>query len=341
MKSCFILNDTRPEKHHGCEIVMRHLLRGLNEHNIKILGILPIGQKINEANSIAFTTADFVIINGEGTIHHDASYAQYLLECGINAKKNGQKVFLINSTWQDNSENMLLQLAQFDGVWLRDSKSLKEVITLVPHALYAPDLTFAYPYNNIDDEYEKNIIITDSVFSEISNQSADFAKNKKIKYAPIIMPIPITPNSLGYDQKKLRKLKLYNFLSLITFNLYKPRRYYQDLQLAQPTPEKYWSIIKNTNSLIAGRYHALCFGIQLNTPLLALNSNTNKVENLLLDIGLDPKKRIISLEILSNLTIEEIIKLSQWTDDEIKKINFFKLKSVEHIQKMFKVISDS
>lgn len=321
---------------------MRHLFRGLKEHDIKILGTLPIGNKINETNFTAFTTANFIIINGEGTMHHDASYAQYLLECGINAKKNGQKVFLINSTWQDNSKEMLLKLAQFDGVWLRDNKSLKEVINLVPHALYAPDLTLAYPYQIPNCEQENNTIaITDSVFSNISTQSSNFAKNKKAKYIPIIMPIPTSPINLGYDKKKLRKLKFYKFLSLVTCNYYKPRRYYQDLQLALATPEEYWLTLKRSNSLIAGRYHAVCFGIQLNTPLFALNSNTNKVENLLLDIGLEPKYRITTLDKLTELSTQEIIQLSKWSDEEQLKINNFKTKAITSIQQMFAMIRDS
>lgn len=341
MPTCYILNDTRSEKHHGCEIVMRHLFQALQDRQIQILGALPLGEKISPISAQHFKQADLIIINGEGTFHHSAHYAQYLLECGVQAKQNNQKVFLINSTWEENSEEMLNQVATFDGIWLRDKKSLTIVKQCAAHAQYAPDLTFAYPYNIADTESSTSVTLTDSVYSHISDVMADYAHQNQCFYAPIIHPLPIQPNHIGYDAKKLKKARLYNFISWISFNLFKPRRYYQDLKFAEVSTEKYWYTLKYSQALITARYHALCFAIQLDSPFLAIKSNTHKVENLLNDIGLDTEKRIIDWKNMHSYSTTELIELAQWSNEEQQKLSSFKHHAQQSISNMFDQIQVS
>lgn len=341
--TCFILNDTRAERHHGCEIVMKHLLRGLKERNIEIIGTLPIGETFNSGNQLLFKQANIIIINGEGTFHHCANYAKYLLQCGLEAKNNGQRVFLINSTWEENSVEMLQQVAKYDGIWLRDKQSLEEVKKVATHAKYAPDLTFAYHYqiaNNIES-VANTVVLTDSVYSYISDVIATYASKYSLTYAPIIRPLPTNPHQIGYNKTKLKKYRIYNFFSYITFNLYKPRRYYLDLKYAEYSTEVYWHTLKKASSLITARYHALCFGLQLEIPLLAIDSNTSKIKNLLNDIGIDSSKRIIDWKEIHTISPDNLINYSMWSTEEKEKIIQFKLNAQQKINDMLNEIKQS
>ena len=337
MLRCFILNDTRAEKHHGCETVMRHLLRALAERHVEVLGTLAIGRELDDIQRVECNQADLIIINGEGTLHHGAPYARYLLDCGVAAKQRGQRVWLINSTWQDNPLEMLSQIAQFDGVWLRDQASVTDVRAMVAHAQYAPDLTFAYahPIDAVQCPSSDTLLLTDSVYSELSDQLAAYAKAQQMQYAPIIRPLPIDTHAIGYDEKKLKKHRLYQWLTYLSFGLYQPRRYYQDLTRAVDQSEHYWSQLQAASAVIAARYHALCFALQLGRPVLALDSNTHKVKRLLGDIGLDPQQRIISLTTLLHTTPADLIARAQWTEQEQQLIKQFNQQAMQRIAYYF------
>ena len=52
-------------------------------------------------DSRIFKIADAVIINGEGTMHHDAPLAKWYLDLILKAHHLKKKIFLINMVWQE------------------------------------------------------------------------------------------------------------------------------------------------------------------------------------------------------------------------------------------------
>ena len=48
----------------------------------------------------AFDEAELILINGEGTMHHDRPLAIQYLELLREAKRRGKKTALINTVWQ-------------------------------------------------------------------------------------------------------------------------------------------------------------------------------------------------------------------------------------------------
>ncbi len=56
----------------------------------------------------------------------------------------------------------------------------------------------------------------------------------------------------------------------------------------------YHKSIAQSQGIVTGRYHAICFAINSMTPFIAISSNSHKIEGLMEDIGLN--NRIIKKE---------------------------------------------
>jgi hypothetical protein len=79
----------------------------------------------NERN---FDKARAIIINGEGTMHHNAPLACQYLDLILKAASSNKKIFLINTVWQDmflSSE--LIEILQNSYISVRDIKSQREL----------------------------------------------------------------------------------------------------------------------------------------------------------------------------------------------------------------------
>ncbi len=326
MTQYFILNDTRSGLHHGCEVVMQNLILYLqkNDQSAKIESLFT-GQFLTENQwKDTLNYIDIVIINGEGTLHDAASYGLFLLTLGHKAKQAGKKVYLINSTWENNPKSWIEYIRDFDAISLRDLKSFNELKNdLSNNIYYAPDLTF-FSSNLIKPNFSliaKKIIINDSVYSNITNELFSYANLIKAEYHPITRLLPTQKSEPGYNKKKLKKLNTYKILSILSLNKFKPRRYYQDFTYAIDNTKDFKQKLLESDLVITGRYHCLCFCLQMHIPVLIVASNTSKTQNLLNDIGL--KNRHIQLEELKKYSIEELYQRAKYSKNELEKLQRF------------------
>lgn len=82
---------------------------------------------------------DLVIINGEGTMHHDRPGAIALTKAGPFAHHMGAPVVLINTVWEDNVRaNKLLPCCSL--VFARESHSVMAILKSGFYAGIVPDL---------------------------------------------------------------------------------------------------------------------------------------------------------------------------------------------------------
>ena len=338
MKKYFVLNDTRSGLHHGCEVVMQNLFNTINKYNSDVqIASLFTGQNITkEAWIECLKEIDKVIINGEGTLHDGASYGKFLLELGYIAKQQGKQVYLINTTWQNNPSEWLSYIQNFNAISLRDQESFNTLYNAnINNIFYAPDLTF----NSIHTKKIKterlptSIIINDSIFSQISDQLFSFAKKHQSNYNPITKKLPQNKNQPGYNLKKTKKLRLYKLLSLLTFNYFEPRRYYQDFLYCIDDTIEFKSKLLHSDLVITGRYHCLCFCLQMQIPVLIISSNTNKTFNLIEDIGL--KNRHITTTDLKNRSLDQLYQMACYTEQEITYLNRFQERAYQLHQIIF------
>lgn len=330
MKHFFILNDTRTNLHHGCEVVMNNLYSLIQKnHPDAKFSQLCTGQTISEEKWLELLKdIDIVLINGEGTLHDAAPFGEFLLKLGSIAKQQGKPVFLLNSTWENNPTSWNELIQDFDGLYVRDQKSLATLQPQHPHCEYAADLTFysSHQFNPIHTTESAStrpaqVIVNDSVYSHVSDALFAYAEKQRFDYHPITKNLPLDAHTIGYNPKKMKKLKQYNLLSKLTFGLYKPRRYYQDFNYCIDDTQEFKQKMLESDLVITGRYHCLCFCLQMQIPVLIVASNTSKTHNLLSDAQVTD--RHIRLEDLKQLSLEQLYAKAKFSDEEKLKLQSF------------------
>ena len=84
---------------------------------------------------------DILVMNGEGSMHHDSGPCRIKMRELSDALKRGRKAFLVNSVWQENSVKLNTVLERLDRIVLRETCSRDDL--LLRHGMIAevhPDL---------------------------------------------------------------------------------------------------------------------------------------------------------------------------------------------------------
>jgi polysaccharide pyruvyl transferase WcaK-like protein len=84
---------------------MEYLHKNLTDNGHTILNSITGNRDMLPNVEMQFMEADMILVNGEGTMHHDAPAAQQLLAILRNAKVLGKKTALINTVWQSMTIN--------------------------------------------------------------------------------------------------------------------------------------------------------------------------------------------------------------------------------------------
>jgi hypothetical protein len=270
-----ILNDTSRELGHlGCELVMKNLYTLLEANKVKkIITIKDIDEKYDrdEFNKI-LENIDFVILNGEGTLHHDRG--EGLFKRCQQAKDKNKKIYLINSVWQDNNENYKY-LNLFNKIYVRESLSFQEIKKHnISNVKVVPDLLFYDIKKKSQLEISNRILVTDSVILEKTSYLLD---------AYLKLPKDTRFCFMGYWNKDLVKKTFYIRYVRAFFRAKKNMK----CLLTEMDIMQY-------SFVLTGRFHAVCLCIKYLIPFLATQSNTHKIEGLLKDIGVDFSKYILN-----------------------------------------------
>jgi len=332
-----VLNDTRYENHHGCEQVMHALIENLNKRNIDVSAINPVRQDWNKQPFIRYLEkADIVVVNGEGTIHHDQPSAKNLVCVARFCKERKIPVVLINSIFEMNSDDIVKEVRYFDRIYVRESKSQKELSLYGIQSIVVPDLSY---YIKINERQvpRSGIGVTDCVLIDISRQLFKFAvEENDFDYLPALkspriiklFPIRHTLSCFKYNIKKnYNKCK----------NIVGQQLDYRDRQ-ALYYYEKTKDYINKINScelIITGRFHSLCFAIKTKTPFIAISPNTHKTVGMLNDIGLGTE-RMLSIDQINSGQYKMFIGFSE---DEENKIDQYLRNAENQIDNMFDDIS--
>lgn len=117
-----IANDTS-KYHSGCGKVMDFYHSHFKEHSLFLK---------NKPNLSDLENMDALVINGEGTMHDDAKKAKYLINLAHEIKKIKKiKIFLINTVWNNNSDELTKKLKNFDLISVRENKSKQEIVKII------------------------------------------------------------------------------------------------------------------------------------------------------------------------------------------------------------------
>ncbi|MEZ9158454.1 polysaccharide pyruvyl transferase family protein [Vibrio lentus] len=336
MYKAVLLNDTSHESHHGCEVVVENIIEQLTRNDIEVIATNPVGLnwRDNELFMNAINDCDIVIVNGEGTIHHSQKRAKELTDIAPYVKDElGKSVVLINSTFQDNNNDIIEAARHFDLIFVRESLSQRELESYNIRATVVPDMTFFSDFDLKEKKIDENTYaITDSVYLELSEEMYRFSIDKGLEYLPALTH----PNHerSGDSYLKIFKYKLFHLIKKVLQRYNYPMNHYTERQLFYTENYRsYIGKIANLDGIICGRYHSLCFSLKTMTPFYALESNSHKVPGMLEDIGIIERRVSANNLAVANLpprfTAEEKVLIGNYVAEAKKSIErmFLQIKS--------------
>jgi polysaccharide pyruvyl transferase WcaK-like protein len=268
-----ILNDTRNGNHLGCIIVMEQLEALCREAGLHVNAMLRFVRHFEKQVAHELGQCDVVIINGEGTMHHDAAGAMALMRAGAMAASRKVPIALINTVWQDNQlANPLL--AQCRWVSARESFSQTAIAHAGTIAELVPDLTLtADPAQLFQSDLSTatgGIVVLDDVRLPLSLALAHYARARGLPYFP-----------MG-ARPSLRTQ--HGWLKMIRLGLASGwARQFHRCQIGA---------IASATVVVTGRFHGICLAILAGRPFVAFTSNTHKIEGLLRDADLGQGGRL-------------------------------------------------
>jgi polysaccharide pyruvyl transferase WcaK-like protein len=223
---------------------------------------------------------DLVVINMEGTIHHNSIGGLTLMGIANYAINKKKKIALVNGSYQAMDDRITSRiLKNVDFISVREMKSLKYLqerniaVSLIPDFAFLADINKGFSSDhklNFKDSFEKKCLYTAGVLGVYPTQKYG------IELDTIITQISDLRN-LGYEPYYLEIEENEKFISEALTQLGVNIISYDDGM----TYENVGTILGQFDLTISGRYHIGIFSLMKGIPTFFLKSNTFKIEGLL------------------------------------------------------------
>lgn len=307
-----LINDTRADAHHGCWRVMRTLEALLAERGFEVSARAPAHTdwRTNAAVKAAIPKASLVLVNGEGTLHHDAPAGGPLLAVAALAGGCGVPSVLVNASWQDNGPNYQAGLKLFSLVQARERGSQAEMASAGVEARLAPDLSL---YDEVVPAGPRaGVGFTDSV---VRSRALALEKARR-RLGGSAAPIMYHPPGIGGTLRNLREGIARRDLADPGFllGMLSARAASRGAELRDEAA--YMAKMTGLELLVTGRFHAATFAMAAGTPVLAVDSNTRKIAATFADAGLEPW-RVVEADTLDADMLE---RGRRWTEGERRNL---------------------
>jgi len=139
-----LLNDTRSNQHVGYNFFIKNTLHSCKQVGIEITSTIQNNIPDPLAEIQKLTDYQCLLINGEGTMHHDRQLAKAFGKCAEWCKSQNKLVVLYNTVWQEN-ETLNQYLCYFDAIYCRESFRAREIQQSGFQAKVVPDMVFSTP----------------------------------------------------------------------------------------------------------------------------------------------------------------------------------------------------
>lgn len=305
-----IINDTRRDIGHiGCEAVMRNLVQLCAANGLRSVTFQSPSCSDSPAFKETLSKADCLILNGEGTMHRDRPNALLLMRAVSIAKELGLPCYLVNSIWQENP--LLTRCVDlFDRVYVRDGRSAENLLSAGHKAKVVPDLSLYRDASFRKPEADASrILVVDSVVPSMDILLRKTAGLLGARYARM----RIQRNFIG--RSRLPAV----FLSALC---------------GRPLRED-----ELVCGVVTGRFHAVCLSMKLGLPFLAVESNTYKIQAMLLDAGIDPQACMAPPFCNPSDLASLAKKLREWPQPLAEKVERFVTKAQGLIEDMVREIA--
>lgn len=288
-----VLNDTRVDRHHGCSRVMSAIEALLAREGVDVLASCPAHADWRADSKFlkSLESSALIVVNGEGTLHHDRPAARKLLEIGSFARTRGIPAVLINAGWEANSPALSALLDNFAITAVRDTRSALSLKAVGRCSQVVPDLSL-YAKSVIEP---RNINRTGIGFTD-SVERRTSVSLERLRRGMGGIPISI---HASIDQWRERACFLRG--AVARADLTDPMFLLSSLiarkiQLAASVPqsEDFVSALAALQLLVSGRYHACTLALFTMTPFVAFESNTSKISALMHDAGLRSERMLVN-----------------------------------------------
>jgi hypothetical protein len=275
---------------------------------------------------------DLVIVNGEGTLHHDRAGAKAIAQSAAFFSDIGMPAYLINSVYQGNSPSLADGLKRFRGIWVRDGRSALEAKKQGLDVTVVPDMSLTWNAAAMRGPGNR-IIVIDSVDRGETSRLYEISKHLGASFYSIMTRPPRIETFPDRNFGSRCKYRWRQASSWLRSPSQKAR-----WQNQLPCFETFAAHLSNEAGLIiSGRFHALCLAIVLEVPFLAWPSNTHKIEGLLEDAQLH--SRVISDRQFAAARINlQSLKSYAFDENELLNMRIYKLDARLKAKEMFKVI---
>lgn len=283
MKKALIVNDTRRDRHPGCRAVMEALLVLLPRAGIQPFHFHLVGTPWEGDDNfyIKAAQADLVIVNGEGSIHHSNERAQSLARLASFCRFTLRKpAVLLNATLFANDAEIYNNLRNYDLISLRDSASAEEAQRFgIRDAIVCPDLSLFHDFSSI---------------RRADDRALGAGERRRIGAADSAL------EKVRTILEKLRSERRYTDVSM--------RR--NDASIYQ-----YASEIAALDLHVSGRFHGICYSLNVGTPFISIESNTPKITSLLTDL-FGNANRVVDPRKLAKMDEAALLAFAQWSEAE-------------------------
>ena len=323
-----LLNDTSSYNHHGCSLVVGQIREQCKKYGLTLWYTVKLGDDWRaERHRKRLAQSDIVIVNGEGTLHHDRKSARILAQSAAFCRAHSIPCFLINSVYQANGKEMADLVRQFDLVFVRESRSQAELRREGIDSDVVPDMTLSHP--DLSQLVRRNgMLVTDSSCDDAALQLHHFyTQTDGAKLATLYAPVS--------------KSRAFRMLAARWLGNHAPKRWRSQLNRSvtverlafgaapREPVDALFNRISSTSLIVTGRFHMVCMAMLARTPFVALQGNTHKIEGLLADANL-------SNRYCPSLCAErDPLIWSNWNDHEAARLEAYLQSARSRISQMF------
>lgn len=309
-----LINDTSRVGHHGCTVVMRRITALAAAAGIEVRGRYPAEMP---AERLPWSDVDLVLVNGEGSLHGDRRIAFDVARWGAEARRRAVPSALINTVYQNNGEAIADLTRAYDLVFCRESASRTALALAGIAAETVPDLSLTWRPGCAAGAGGR-VVFGDSTIRATTRRLYELARTVDAPRFTLMTEPPLLPDQPWSNRKRIlrhRWLRMVAPLGLSSPHLGSGAKVFPD-----PETMARW-LADEAAVLVTGRFHAVCIALDLGLPVLAIRSNTHKIEALFADVGLED--RMIDLDDLPALARDGALAARTYSTDERSRIAAF------------------
>jgi polysaccharide pyruvyl transferase WcaK-like protein len=317
-----LVNDASLLGHHGSALVSRQACKLAAEAGIE--STVGIDWATAERMLAGRNGFDLVIVNGEGSVHHDGSTARRIARLAQALSARGMPAFMINASVEANSDEVHAGLSQFRKIYVRDFRSQNELAIAGIPSQVVHDLTLTWSdAPKAEPTANSRVLVTDA--SDAEKALILYRFSERTGCQPITLRTAPPAGSrrwkrrAGFELKRLAGALLPG--SPWTLRYTGATRHFDEFARHLAT----------SHGIICGRFHAVCLAIRMGIPFLAVAAPTSKIEDLLSGIGMS--NRMIDLEHIDQA--ESAPAIPPLDDRERQSINTFLRETELKARQMF------